>query len=214
MLDKRIAVCVKPAGVPSTDEPGGVPELLRAELGAPKACALTIHRLDRVTGGLMVLARSHAAASILSRQITEGRFEKEYLAVLCGAPAEKAGTLNDLLLRDRARRMTVVADTPQKGAQEAVLNYTVLGSAKGRSLVRVKLRTGRTHQIRAQFSSRGLPLVGDRKYGAPPEEERGVALWSYRLAFDHPQTGKRVDVSLPPPRQYPWTEFEGILWNT
>lgn len=214
LLDKRIAVCVKPAGAPSTDEPGGVPELLRAELGDPKACALTVHRLDRVTGGLIVLARSHAAASILSRQITEGRFEKEYLAVLCGIPPEGSGTLTDLLLRDRARRMTVVADAPQKGAQEAVLDYTVLAGAGGHSLVRVRLHTGRTHQIRAQFSYRGLPLVGDRKYGAPPEEERGIALWSHRLAFDHPQTGKRVDLSLPPPKTYPWMEFEEILWNT
>ena len=90
----------------------------------------------------------------------------------------------------------------------------MLGSAAGgRSLVRIRMHTGRTHQIRAQFSARGLPLVGDRKYGAPPEAERGVALWSCRLAFDHPQTGKRVDVSLPPPHTYPWTEFQECLWN-
>lgn len=208
LLDNRIAVCVKPAGAPSTDEPGGVPELLRAELGDPRACALTVHRLDRVTGGLMVLARTHAAASILSRQITEGRFEKEYLAVLCGVPEAERGTLRDLLLRDRARRMTLVTDTPAKGAQEAVLDYRVLETAGRRSLVRVRLRTGRTHQIRAQFAARGLPLAGDRKYGAPPEEERGLGLWSCRLAFDHPQSGKRIDLTLPPPRVWPWTEFK------
>lgn len=208
LLDNRIAVCVKPAGAPSTDEPGGVPELLRAELGDPRACALTVHRLDRVTGGLMVLARTHAAASILSRQITEGRFEKEYLAVLCGVLEAERGTLRDLLLRDRARRMTLVTDTPAKGAQEAVLDYIVLETTGGRSLVRVRLRTGRTHQIRAQFAARGLPLAGDRKYGAPPEEERGLGLWSCRLAFDHPQSGKRIDLTLPPPRVWPWTEFK------
>lgn len=212
-LDNRIAVCVKPAGAASTDEPGGVPELLRAELGQPRACALTVHRLDRVTGGLMVLARSHRAASILSRQITEGRFEKEYLAVVCGIPAEAEGSFRDLLLRDRGQRVTRVVTEARKGAQEAVLDYCLLGSAAGRGLVRVALRTGRTHQIRAQFAARGMPLAGDRKYGAPPEAEKGVALWSYRLAFDHPQSGERMDLSLEPPQTWPWTEFEELLWK-
>ena len=212
-LDKRVAVCVKPAGAPSTDEPGGVPGLLREALGRPDACALTVHRLDRVTGGLMVLARSHAAAAILGRQIHEGRFEKEYLAVVCGVPEAECGSWRDLLLRDRARRMTRVVPTMEAGAQEALLDYVLLGAAGGRGLVRVRLHTGRTHQIRAQFSARGLPLVGDRKYGAPPEAERGLALWSCRLAFDHPQTGKRMDFTLPPPRTAPWTDFEEPLWK-
>ena len=90
-LDNRIIVCCKPAGVLSTDEPGGLPELVRAALGDSKACVKTVHRLDRVVGGLMVLARSRVAAQLLSQQMAQGEFEKEYLAVCHGAPAEKAG---------------------------------------------------------------------------------------------------------------------------
>lgn len=207
MCDNSILVCEKPAGVLSTDEPGGVPELARAALGGPKADVRTVHRLDRVVGGLMLLARSKAAASALGQQVMDRRFEKEYLAVIHGVPADRAGTLRDLLRRDKAERKTYVTDEPGKDAREAVLDYTVLDCAAGLSLLRITLHTGRTHQIRCQFSSRGLPLVGDRKYGRQ-EDDCPIALWSYRLAFDHPDTGVRVALCQAPPMCWPWTEFD------
>lgn len=207
LCDNSILVCEKPAGVLSTDEPGGMPELARAALGDPKADVRTVHRLDRVVGGLMLLARSKAAASALGQQVMDRRFEKEYLAVVHGAPEAPTGILRDLLRRDKAERKTYVTGAPGKDVQEAVLDYTVLGRAAGLSLLRITLRTGRTHQIRCQFSSRGLPLVGDRKYGLP-EDDCPIALWSYRLAFDHPDTGARVTLCQNPPMCWPWTEFD------
>lgn len=158
--DSSILVCVKPAGVLSTDEPGGMPELARAALGEPQGCVRTVHRLDRVVSGLMVLARTPEAASQLSRQIREQRFEKEYLAVLHGCPQAPEGALRDLLRRDKAERKTYVTEVPGKDVQEAILSYRLLGSCNGLSQVHIRLQTGRTHQIRAQFSARGLPWWG------------------------------------------------------
>ena len=201
-LDSDILVCVKPARVLSTDEPGGLPDLLREALGDPKADIRTVHRLDRVVSGLMVLARNAKAASELSRQIRDGEFEKEYLAVVHGMP-EEAGTLRDLLGRDKARKMTFVASEPAKGVQEAVLHFQRLGTAEDTSKVRIQLETGRTHQIRVQFSSRGFPLVGERKY-AELNDPYEIALWSYRLKFTHPGTGKTVEFLHEPPETEPW----------
>ena len=204
--DREIVVCLKPAGVLSTDEPGGVPELLRQQLQTEEI--RTVHRLDRVVGGLMLLARSAEAASELSRQIRDGDFDKRYLAVVHGETPER-GELRDLLLRDKAERKTYVVSEPGKGVQEAVLRYETLGRAEGLSLVRIELLTGRTHQIRCQFSSHGWPLVGDRKYSLL-EDNCGIALWSHVLAFRHPVSGERMQFSAPPPAQWPWTAFSGL----
>jgi 23S rRNA pseudouridine1911/1915/1917 synthase len=201
--DRDIVVCVKPARVLSTDEPGGLPELLRDALGTKDF--RTVHRLDRVVSGLMVVARNAAAASELSRQIREDTFEKEYLAVIHGQPDMEEGRLCDLLLRDKARKMTFVATEPGKDVQPASLTYRVLGSNGTLSRVRIKLETGRTHQIRVQFSSRGLPLVGERKY-SELDDPCEIALWSYRLGFTHPKTGEKMEFTHEPPREYPWTE--------
>lgn len=203
--DADIVVCLKPARVLSTDEPGGVPELVRQALGNEKADVRTVHRLDRVVSGLMVLARSAAAASELSRQIREDEFEKEYLAVVHGAPENDTGRFWDLLQRDKARRMTMVAQSGGKGVQPASLRYRVLNRNNGLCRVRIKLETGRTHQIRVQFASRGLPLVGERKYSTL-EDACEIALWSYRLAFTHPTTGKPMEFVQEPPQVYPWTD--------
>lgn len=203
-VDKDILICVKPAGVRSTDEPGGVPELARAALGNPKADVRTVHRLDQVVSGLMVLARSAPAASELARQIRQGEFQKEYLAVVHGAPPEAAGTFRDLLLRDKRERKTYVVAEPGKDVQEAILDYRVLRRGADMTRVAIRLHTGRTHQIRAQFSSRGLPLVGDRKYSTL-EDPCGIALWSCRLGFRHPRTGEAMEFSLEPPETFPWT---------
>ena len=205
-LDEDILVCVKPARVLSTDEPGGVPELAREALGNPKADVRTVHRLDRVVSGLMVLARTPEAASELSRQIRDGEFEKAYQAVLHGSPEADSGTLVDLLGRDKARKMTYVADGPGKGIQEAILDYRVLSKNETFSRVQIQLHTGRTHQIRVQFASRGMPLVGERKY-SELNDPCEIALWSYRLAFRHPGTGERVEFCKEPPESYPWNLF-------
>ena len=207
--DSDIVVCIKPARVLSTDEPGGLPEMLRQELGTEDI--RTAHRLDRVVSGVMVLARNAKAASELSRQIREDTFQKEYLAVVHGVPEEK-GTLTDFLLRDKARKMTFVVDVPQKGALESVLHYQRLCAIDGLSKVRIRLVTGRTHQIRVQFSSRNWPLVGERKY-AELQDDCEIALWSYKLGFCHPRTGEFMEFSQNPPDVYPWSSFENAAEN-
>ena len=208
-VDDAVVVCIKPARVLSTDEPGGLPELVRLALGNPEADIRTVHRLDRVVSGVMVLARAAAAASELSRQVRENEFQKEYLAVLHGTPEKPNGTLTDLLYRDKARRMTMVSPEPGKGVQEAVLDYRTMESREGLSLATVRLHTGRTHQIRVQFASRGLPLVGELKY-ATLNDPWEIALWSHRIGFVHPLTGEPMEFSKQPPCQYPWTNFHSV----
>ena len=203
--DPHIVVCVKPARVLSTDEPGGMPELVRQALGDPAADVRTVHRLDRVVSGLMVLARSAQAASELSRQIREDQFQKEYLAVVHGHPETPNGTMTDLLLRDKQERKTYIVQEPAKGVQEAILHYQAVSSSEKFSRVRIQLVTGRTHQIRAQFSGHGMPLVGDRKYSTL-EDPCEIALWSCYLGFTHPVTGEKMEFSLEPPEIYPWTD--------
>ena len=202
--DKDIIVCIKPPRVLSTDEPGGMPDLVRQALGDEKADVRTVHRLDRVVSGLMVLARNAAAASELSRQIREDQFAKEYLAVVHGKPDLQSGTLTDLLLRDKQAKMTLVVNEPAKGVQEAILHYRVLSQTADLSRIHIQLVTGRTHQIRVQFSSRGMPLVGERKYAVLPDECE-IALWSCRLAFTHPTTGKAMEFTKEPPDTHPWS---------
>lgn len=208
--DNRVVVCVKPVGVVSTDEAGGVPSLVREALGDSKVCVRTVHRLDQVVGGVMVLARSRRAAQLLSEQVSDHkRFQKQYLAVVHGTFEPSKGQFCDLLWRDTAERRTLVVDKLGKGVQEAVLDYEVLSVVDGLSLVRVTLHTGRTHQIRCQLSAHGCPIVGDKKYGAPVQGcTEGIALWSYRLGFEHPQSGERLCFVAEPPEVYPWTRFD------
>ena len=203
--DPAFVVCIKPPGVLSTDEPGGLPDLCRAALGDQNI--RTIHRLDRVVSGLMVLARTRRAASDLSQQIRDGIFRKEYQAVLHGIPETERGTLVDLLARDKAERKTYVVTELGKDIQEAILHYEVLAQTPDFSKVRIELITGRTHQIRCQFSSRNLPLVGDRKYSIL-EDGCNIALWSSRLYFRHPKTNEEMTFSAPPPDEFPWNQFK------
>ena len=173
-----VIVCVKPTGVLSQRGRPGQETMvtaLSAQLGGE---VYPVHRLDRETGGLMVYGASEQAAARLSRSLQQGQLEKEYLAVVQGCPEPSQGGMRDLLFHDQRRNKTYVVDRLRKGVKEARLFYRVLEERDGLSLVQVRLLTGRTHQIRVQFASRGWPLLGDRRYGGPS----GVlGLWAMRL---------------------------------
>jgi len=199
--DKHYVGCIKPSGVLS--ESVGMPELLSERLnGQIPYC---VHRLDKEVAGVMVYAKTKEGAAAFSKLVSERKVKKEYLAVVHGVPAEKQGTLRDLLLRSKPERKTYVVTEPGKDVQEAILKYWLLSSTDSMAKLRIELLTGRTHQIRAQFSSRSLPLVGDRKYSLF-EDDCEIALWSHKIAFNHPYTGKRMEFIQEPPSVYPWTE--------
>lgn len=208
--DARILVCIKPAGVVSAgDDEGSMIDLLRKELSDEHACVRSVHRLDAQVSGLMVFARSQAAASILSEQVRTREFEKEYLAAAHGRFGESAGQMEDLLWYNRSLRKSRVMQEPGKDVKRALLSYEVLAYCEDQdvSLVRIRLHTGRTHQIRVQFASRDHALLGDRKYGSGDEDNCPIALWSWRLSFLHPQSGQPVAFSSIPPQNFPWSLF-------
>ena len=200
--DKNIVVCIKSPGLLS--EEGGMPELLSAQRGGPVWC---VHRLDRAVGGIMVYAADRQSAAKLSALIAQGGLEKRYLAVVSGCPEEESGTLKDLLFRDRAKNKSYVVKRMRRGVKDAELGYQVLGRREGMSLLDIQLVTGRSHQIRVQFSSRGMPLLGDVKYGSAVKS-CNIALWSHSLCFPHPVSGERMHFTAPPPALFPWTEFD------
>lgn len=202
--DAAVAVVVKPAGVLSQgDAEDAMPVLLQKQLGGT---IFPVHRLDQPTGGVMVYARTQDAAAKLSAQMQSEAFGKEYLAVLDGAPEPEEGELHDLLFFDRQKGKSYAVRRKRAGVKDARLAYRVLAQAEGLTLVRVRLFTGRTHQIRVQFSSRGWPLTGDGKYGSR-NNRCAPALWSAELHFAHPVTGETLIFRSQPPEAYPWTLF-------
>lgn len=178
-LDDDFAVCVKPVGVDSEHE---LPEMLKSDIGGE---IFTLHRLDKNVGGVMVYARSKKCAATLSKAIQDGEFIKEYVACVHGGP-EESGVLEDLLFKDSRKNKVFVVKRERKGVKKAKLEYKVISSGE-KSLVRIKLHTGRSHQIRVQFSSRGYPLVGDHKYGSRDERKEPML---YSCAVSFPYKGK------------------------
>ena len=216
--DKDIAVCIKPTGMLSqSDEKGesGLKELLEEHLG--KTVHL-IHRLDRPVSGIMVFALNPKAASRLSADIADhSRFIKEYMVCVSGKPELDTAILKDMLFRDRFNGKTFVVDTKRKGAKDASLEYTRLDTVNHEdfgelSLIKIRLHTGRTHQIRVQFASRGYPVAGDGKYGSRIKAE-GIALHSYKLSFPHPYTGKTVEFTAPMPTTPVFSIFQNQIEN-
>lgn len=191
--DKWIIVCEKPVGLLS--ESGGMPELL-AEASGSKSI-YCVHRLDKAVGGLMVYAKTADAAAKLSALIAEKAMHKQYLAVVEGVPSPEKGMMQDLLFKDSGRNKSYVVKRMRKGVKEARLEYETLKSLGGTSLVSIRLITGRSHQIRVQFSSRRLPLVGDTRYGGRCSEGN-IALFSQGLRFPHPITGTEMVFSALP----------------
>ena len=172
--DKNIAVLVKPVGLDSELE---VPNALKETLGGE---VFPIHRLDKNVGGVMVYARTKQAAAALSKAVQDGQMVKEYVAMVHGTPPE-TGDWEDLLFKDSSKNKVFVVKKELKGVKKARLEFKTLQSGD-ESLVRIRLHTGRSHQIRVQFSSRGFPLVGDHKYGSR-DEKTAPMLFSCCLRF-------------------------------
>jgi len=174
--DKQIAVCIKPVGQDSETE---VPSALKEMLGGE---VFTLHRLDKNVGGVMVYARTKSAAASLSKAIQDGTMVKEYVALVHGTPPQ-SGDWEDLLFKDSRKNKVFIVKRQRTGVKKARLEFKRLTEGE-RSLVQIRLHTGRSHQIRAQFSGRGYPLVGDHKYGSRAPEEAPM-LFSCRITFPH-----------------------------
>ena len=215
--DAHLVVCCKPVNYLSEDD-GSVkcmPRWLREHYhdAGKNDYIATVHRLDKITGGVMVFSRRKEVTGKLTAAVAEHRICKEYLAVLRGHMEKDEDTLTDLLFRDASHNKSYVVKRMRKGVREAKLSYRTVGKTETLTLVRVALHTGRTHQIRVQFSSRGLPLLGDIRYGSK-DPDCTAALWSYHLSFAHPVLKKQVDVAMAPPKQYPWDLFCADELNT
>lgn len=201
-FDSDIAVCVKPAGVLSEgDGKNSMPYLLSLELKERgiDASVFVVHRLDRETEGLTVFALNEAAAAALSLSFQNGDAVKIYHALCVGVIEKDADVLCDLLFYDRGRGKSFVVDRERKGVRKASLEYSVLRRFADRTLISVRLHTGRTHQIRVQFASRGHALCGDRRYGAPSEYGNKLCLCAVSLSFTHPRTKERMSFEIENP---------------
>lgn len=204
--DSSLIVCEKPVGISS--ESPGLPDLLQEQLGKQ---VWPVHRLDQGTGGCILLAFSAESCSVLQRLFQESRIGKEYLAVISGCPTEMSGHWEDMLWHDRKSNKSYVVNRMRAGVRKAECEWNLLKTCHRDenvlSLVRVCLHTGRTHQIRVQFSTRGFPLVGDRKYGSRISSGT-VALWSSGISFEHPQKKiGSISVRSVPSSVFPWDSF-------
>ena len=203
--DKYVVVAVKPRGALSEahEREENMPALLGGNVHP-------VHRLDRGVGGVMVYAKTREAAAKLSAAVQQNKLEKEYTAIVSGVPTPAEGEMRDFLFKDSAKNKSFVVTGARKGAKEAVLTYqtsdTRVHEENPLTRVKIRLQTGRSHQIRVQFSSRAHPLVGDGKYGSRLKAEY-PALYATALSFPHPKTGKRLQFSAPVPSDFPWKLF-------
>lgn len=208
--DRDIIVCEKPVGTASQNERGFEVDMVSLLMqhvkrqGVKTPYIAVVHRLDKMVGGVMVYAKTRRAAVELSGQVSGGQMTKKYYAVVCGELKEEEGTLVDYIVKDGKTNTSSVASPEQKGAKKAVLNYKKIAEKKIATpegdgfictLLEIELLTGRHHQIRVQFSSRGLPLIGDRKYNQNRQKtvkDIGIGLYAYNLEFYHPVTGEQL----------------------
>jgi len=215
--DNHLLVVEKPANVLSQGDETGDPDMLtllkqdiKERYNKPGEVYLgLVHRLDRPVGGVMVFAKTSKAASRLSDQIRRRTFQKTYLAVVHGKLPERSGMLKHYLVKNENTNTVKVVDRDNEKAMEAVLDYDVLDTSDGLSLVKINLHTGRPHQIRVQFSAIGNSLYGDQKYGknlAKPGQQ--IALWSARIVLNHPT--RKIDMTFEcnPPDIHPWNKFD------
>ena len=206
--DNHLLVVIKPQNVPtvadsSKDE--SLQESLKAQTGGFVGI---VHRLDRVSGGVMVFAKTSKAAARLSEQIKDGTFKKIYYAVVNGIPKQRSATLVNWLAKDTVRNTVAVVPQTTTGAKRAELTYKIIDTVKGDALVAVELETGRSHQIRVQMKHIGNPIVGDARYGGSRKGIKDIALWAYQLEFNHPTTHDRMKFIVNPPEDGAWANFD------
>lgn len=213
--DNHIIVVYKPQNVPCCEDSTGDDDLLSViksyikekENKPGNVYVGLVHRLDRVTGGVMVYAKSSKAAARLSEQMRSGGFEKKYLTVVNGQPKEKKATLTNYLKKNPINNMVYCCPATTEGAKKAELEYAALQTVGSLTLLNVKLHTGRTHQIRVQMANMGNPCYGDMRYGNP-EQKGKIALWAYSLGFYHPVSKERMVFKVEPPKDaMPWKLF-------
>lgn len=217
--NENFIICKKPVGVQSQKASNGgksMIELIARELNIPEGEVHPVHRLDKLVGGTMVYAIGKEGAKKLSQIVSENRMQKRYLAVIHGRPEEDKGIFKDLLFKDSSKNKSYVVKRMRRGVKEASLEYEVIDTKETNgekiSLVRILLHTGRTHQIRVQFASRGMPLVGDRRYGSG-KDNCPVALHSYSLEFINPFNNNNEEfISEPNREETPWDMFE-VNWS-
>lgn len=199
--DNHVIVVEKPVNIPSQGDKTGDEDMLTIikkylieKYNKPGDAYLgLVHRLDRPTGGVMVFAKTSKAASRLSEQIRDKKFEKEYLVIVDGKMEKATGTFEDYLLKNEKNNLSKVVDSKTKNSKQAKLDYGVIKYDEeiNLSVVKVKLHTGRHHQIRVQFASRNHSVYGDQKYGARGKGKQ-LCLWAYKLSFSHPTTKERM----------------------
>ena len=217
--DNHVIVVLKPQNLPCCEDVTGDTDLLtmvkdyiKVKENKPGNVYVgLVHRLDRVTGGVMVYAKSSKAASRLSEQIRNGEFEKKYLTVVMGTPREERATLTDYMKKNPVNNMVYVCPQTVEGAKFAELEYRVMARAeeKDLSLLLVKLHTGRTHQIRVQMAHMGTPVYGDMRYGGEKAKKGYLALWAYYLSFTHPVSKEKLVFRVQPPKENtPWNLFD------
>lgn len=215
--DKYLLVCEKPVGVESqisSKNKEDMPTILskyRQEKGENTYIGV-VHRLDTATGGAMIYSKREDMTGKLSALVQSGDYGKVYLAVVHGKPEEACGEMRDMLYHDKMKNKSFVCAKERKGVKEAILNYRTLETVdvdggERVSLIEIELVTGRTHQIRVQFASRKMPLVGDGKYGSR-DNKATCALWSHKVRFVHPVTKKVIECVSLPDGGYPWDMFE------
>ena len=211
--DNHLLVVEKPCNLPCCEDESKDKDLLtllkedlKVRYNKPGNVYLgLVHRLDRPVGGIMVFAKTSKAASRLSEQVRTHQLRKTYYAIVEGIP-DKEGTLFDYLYKDtKTNRVTVNKD---KG-KPCELSYQLEGTIKDYSLVKIQLKTGRSHQIRVQFSTRNHALYGDQRYNSHAKKGQQIALWAYELSFLHPITKEVLTFNCPPPNTYPWSSFKG-----
>lgn len=204
--DTDIIVAIKPVGIDSEKE---MCEQLKTITNTDYIAVL--HRLDTAVSGVMVYAKTKAAAANISAQIQKGEFKKEYLTVVCGIPEKPSNRLKDLLFKDSAKNKSYVVKRERKGVKKAILDYETLSTVHldngDISLLKIVLHTGRTHQIRVQFSHRKLSLLGDKKYGS--KFECPIALFSHKITFTHPTTKLNLVFEAEPDySKFPFNKFK------